>query len=319
MRRALVIVAVAVGLVGAAAGIARWPRLEARSQVLTRPLEIRSPDGIESFAYAPDGRTLVTAGKQGLRLWDPVTGNEIRMLVTGQGPMTAVAFAPDGRSVISGQQSGEVQRWDASTGAQLGAFAPAAEAVTSLVFAPDGHTLAGGTGRSTHLWDVSSGRAIRTVEHGWGQYRSPPVFSADGLRIGRATGTLALWDIMTGSMVEWPPIGLYPRVAALSPDGTVWAAGGSQDDLWLMDRVTTEQRRLIGHEGEVQAIAFAPDGRTLAAGGNRSVRLWDVQSSRQIRTLCRLCGNFHQVLFGPDGRTVVAASEAPNMLLVWRV
>ena len=326
LRRTLVIVAVAFTLAGAAAAVALWPRPEARPVVLSRPLtlgplEIRSPDGIASVAYSPDGRTLVTAGQQGLRLWDPVAGNEIRRLVDGKGPMTAVAFAPDGRSVISGHESGAVQRWDATTGAQLAAFASATEAVRSLVFAPDGRTLAGGTGESIQLWDVGSGRALRTLNHVPYRFKSPPVFSADGRRIGRAVEKFNVWDVATGSLVEQRSFKPYVNVAALGPDGATWAVGGLKD-LWLVDPDNVEPRKLIGHEFEITAIAFAPDGHTLASGGDfydRSVRLWDVRSGRQIRVLCERCGHFHQVLFGPDGRTVVAASEPPNMLLVWRL
>jgi WD40 repeat protein len=330
MRRRLVIVAIAVGLVGAAGGVALWLRADARQRVSTearppvpnRSLVLRSPDGIEAFAYAPDGRTLLTAGKQGLRLWDAVTGNEIRMLVAGQ-EMTAVAFAPDGRTVISAQRSGEVRRWDATSGAQVGEFTAPPPRVASLVFSPDGRTLAGGSrDGAVQLWDAGTGRALRTLT-GAGPFRfkSPPTFSADGRRIARATETVNVWDTTTGEVVERRSFG--PRrpanAAAFGPDGDAWAVAGYA---WLrLESTATDPRELAGHEGEITAIAFAPDRRSLATVGefyDNSARLWDVESGRQIRLLCAKCGRFHQVAFGPDGRTVAAASE-PDELFVWSI
>ena len=45
-----------------------------------------------------------------IKLWDVSTGREIRTLVGSEGEITAVAFSPDGRTLVSA--SGPIQRFE---------------------------------------------------------------------------------------------------------------------------------------------------------------------------------------------------------------
>src|SRR6266404_4818597 len=59
------------------------------------------PDLVSSVSYAPDGATLATAGyDKTVKLWDTATG-EVRTTFRGENPLTAMAFAADGRLAAS--------------------------------------------------------------------------------------------------------------------------------------------------------------------------------------------------------------------------
>jgi WD40 repeat protein len=86
------------------------------------------------------------AGEQ-LRLRQP-SGEFIRL--TGhEGPVAAVAFAPDGRTLLSGGTDGAVILWRVEDGAELARFEGHMGKVTCVAFAPDGRVAYSGSSDGT--------------------------------------------------------------------------------------------------------------------------------------------------------------------------
>jgi WD40 repeat protein len=106
---------------------------------------------VRMVAVPPDGATLATCGKDGfVRLWNAATGRQTAAVAVGADTL-AVAFAPDGNTVLAGDLFGLVRELDASSGKVLRTF-EAKElyrldriqdvgGVRCLLFDPDGKTL----------------------------------------------------------------------------------------------------------------------------------------------------------------------------------
>src|SRR5262249_21619849 len=87
-----------------------------------------------AVAWSPDGGTVgvgvATRGNAGegksrageVVLWDVTAGKERTTLAGHGGPVRAVAFAPDGKTLAAGGDDGVVKLWDPAAGKETGSL-----------------------------------------------------------------------------------------------------------------------------------------------------------------------------------------------------
>jgi WD40 repeat protein len=113
--------------------------------------------GVYSSDISNDGRTIVTGGQAGPRLWDIATGNPLGPALTGlNGFAGTVDMSPDGSTVVGADESGDVLLWDVQTGTTIGdPFPGPVTKWVAAIFTPDGHQVfvVSETG-SGWAWDV---------------------------------------------------------------------------------------------------------------------------------------------------------------------
>ena len=95
-----------------------------------------------------------------MRLFDVATGRETAVLKGHTLPVTALTFAPDGRTLASGGADGTVRLWDVSLEKQIATFVGHSASVDSISFTPDGGTAVSAWGPGTEgvgeviMWTV---------------------------------------------------------------------------------------------------------------------------------------------------------------------
>jgi WD40 repeat protein len=68
---------------------------------------------ITALAFSPDGARLITAGADRLvKIWDPISGQEILSFKGHRHPVSGLAFSPDGRRLLSSDIGGMLLRWE---------------------------------------------------------------------------------------------------------------------------------------------------------------------------------------------------------------
>ena len=265
-----------------------------------------------------------TEGDRALASSVVVQHDVYKMILVGS-PVQAVAYAPDGRHVASGDDGGAVRLWDAETGQPVGEPLSGHEGpVRAVAFSPNGRRLASASDDGTvRLWDATTGQAVGDPLTGHEDAVHAVAFSPDGRRLasGGADGTVRLWDAGSGLPVGQPMTadGDPVNAVAISPGGRLIASGGDDGAVRLWNAATGQQAAapMTGHGGSVHAVAFDPGGRRIAsAGHDRTVRLWDAETARPVGEPLTGHKNWvSDVAFSPDGQRLVSASADYNLLL----
>ena len=193
----------------------------------------------------------------------------------------------------------------------------------SITFSTDGRlALSGSNDNSMKLWDVASGRELRSF-NGHTMTVNAAVLSADGrfALSGSYDKTLKLWDISTGAELRSFSGHTEPvEAAAISTDGRFALSGSADKTLKLWDIATgAELRSFVGHGDQVRSVAFSRDGRLAVSGSyDKTLKLWDVGTGAELRTFSGHTSGVTSVAFSPDGRTALSGSYDKTLKL-WDV
>jgi sugar lactone lactonase YvrE len=130
-------------------------------------LVLRGHDGpVPCLCFSPDDKTLATGGgvfdidsnrwtSGEAKLWDLATGKLRATIKRHTDAVCALAFAPDGQTLVTGGGDSVLKLWDANTGQERQELPGHTSRVNAVAFSPDGKTLASaGDDRTVKLWSV---------------------------------------------------------------------------------------------------------------------------------------------------------------------
>jgi eukaryotic-like serine/threonine-protein kinase len=294
---------------------------------------------VNSVAFSANGKR-IASGSGGydqqtnkqwgeVKVWDAHTGQETLTLTGHTDPVYSVAYAADGKRIVSGSGDNTVKVWDARTGKEILTLKGHTSYVSSVVFSADSKWIVSGSADGTvKVWDGHSGQEIRTLKGHTGPVTSV-AFSADGKRLvsGSFDQTVKVWDAQTGQEIRTlTSHTCYVNSVAFSPDGKRIVSGSGGDpfapdkpgEVKVWDAETgQEQLTLKGHTRAVRSVAFSADGKRIASGsGDRTVKVWDAQTGQETLTLKGHTGGVRSVAFSADGKRI-ASGSMDKTVKVW--
>ncbi|MHC1764359.1 MAG: protein kinase [Verrucomicrobiia bacterium] len=283
-----------------------------------------SADGARALTLDPTNGTAV--------LWDTVKLRPMETLAFAGTNNTAVAWSPDGTSLATGDQLGNVRIWDLASRREVNHALVPGYWIGHFRFSYDGRFLGCGAvrleppqNRLAKLWQVDGWREIRLPREALDRVIFADFSPESGLLVVlHWGGALDLWDIDSGQcrarlsqpLTSPNELGLV----RFSPNGRSWASLTQRGVLCLWEG--TEQRPplvISPSTQELWSLAFAADGTRLLASGKRAsdvVRLFDLGSRRCVIALPGESDVYWNVGMSADNSTVFAVGS--ERILLWR-
>ena len=293
--------------------------------VVARLGTLRLRHNCAALAWAPDGRTLASAGWDGaVRIWDAASGKESRrctMLLKSN--LLAIAYLPDGKTIATRANENTLRLWDAATGREVRTLFPAQLNAVALAPGPEEETLLElGADASVHVWDLTTGKETRTLRLSPGKQQTRLVPSADGRRVAGWSlpdDVLTVWDTAAGkelfhTATQMKELASHQTGLAFSRDGKTLAVSGPPGQVVTWDVEAGKELRRYPDAGFLQWLTFTPDGKSLAGlGAGPAIHLWDLASGKEVRKF-EPPASFGPswwgpggLAFSPDGKTLAAS------------
>ncbi|OAG06628.1 putative WD-repeat protein [Paraphaeosphaeria sporulosa] len=137
---------------------------DASSGVVLKTLEGHTGH-IDTVAFSPNGKLLVSVSWKQTVLWDVATGAALQTREGYSGSFEAVAFSPDGKLLALPSIENTVKMWDVGTGALLRTLKGHSDSVRAIAFSPDGRLLASASwDRTIMLWGSAFGVVLQMFE-----------------------------------------------------------------------------------------------------------------------------------------------------------
>jgi RNA polymerase sigma factor (sigma-70 family) len=334
---------------------------------------LRHGDAVSFAAYTPDGKALVTAGRDRVvRLWDLATGQEVRRFAWDEGEPAGkrepsedgaaqrrdqqfwddtarscqAALSADGK-IVAASRGGVVCLWETASGKKFRQLQTGQKRLIQLAFAADGKSLLTlGPGQATAIWEVATGKCVRSSPGTsapqylapLGQIEAHNALVSPGLKYLAFCGQedngshwIRVRDIATGK--ELPRIKVSPGTLALtfSADDKTLAFGNPEAGIVVADATTGRELRRLKSGGRndspnagdsALAITLSPDGKQLAVSWmSNTIELWDLASGKSMLPAGKVTGEqFEQhstnwwnllvrpaLAFSPDGKKLVCS------------
>jgi WD40 repeat protein len=301
-------------------------------------------DWVKVVAFSADDKVVATGvapadpqnNNHSVRIWNRDTGLVLESLAGHTGNIEDISFSSDGELLASASSDGTIRVWRWAQRQPLWSFSSeASDPFVVVQFSTECQCVSGATSTGSiytfslstgvplaHLrgpsgwWQISgNGRTLVSLDSGYlrthdqllgayrgvaaGDFRSPdwffpPVVSSAGD-----------WQLLYGNYLQ-PPYGI-PNADFIAFMSTPV----------LVNLVTGDEIKLIGHYGSVEAGVFDAQGTRVFTVGGQTLRTWDVATGQSLSI--QDVGSMDSVLALSRDATIVFVGSSTGVVQAWDV
>lgn len=249
---------------------------------------------VESMAWSPDGKWLVSGSFQEVAVWDANTG-ALRHKIKGfQHLVVAVAFSYDSKlfGVAGGEPTveGEIKVFEVDTWKQvMDVKGGHSDTVYGICFGPDNKMIATGSAdKFIKVWSVPDGKLVKSFE-GHTHHVLDVGWTSDGKLIVSAGGdnTVKVWNFEKGEQ-ERTVAAHGKQVTRLISIGkkVEFVTCGGDNQVKIINATNGAIRNIGTASDFLYSVGASPDGAIVAAGGEEGVvRVYNGVSGAFVRAL----------------------------------
>ncbi|MBL8913673.1 MAG: hypothetical protein JNM17_23430 [Archangium sp.] len=191
-----------------------------------------------------------------------------------QETITAIAFSPDSKRLVSAGRDKKVKLWSLETGKELSSATVAVQQITALGFSADGKKLlVGDSGLSVQVLDAETLKVLEQLAH------PEAVLQLSVQPDGAAVAVAGVTD--QGNVYELPGgkkrFEFRGRTAQFSADGKWLLVASSAGKFSLLDAKTGKPKQTVNTEPEIPLSIMTSDTKVIASWSPSGVdvKLWN--------------------------------------------
>ncbi|MBT5020486.1 MAG: WD40 repeat domain-containing protein [Planctomicrobium sp.] len=249
-----------------------WPNLKRRGK-----LEFAFAN-IHDIQFSPDAQRLAIAGGNPgetgvVNVFGWQSRDTISALRQHQDSVYSIAWMNDNRRIVSVSLDRQVLLCHDSSERKVQKFAGHSKGVTAVCLLKDDTILVtAGIDQSLRVWDVSTGKMIRTLNNHTApihdlQYRP----NHDGLPMVASISddrTLRFWQPTIGRMVRFVKLDSIPLAVVWHPQKPIVATTTSMGNIAIVDAETAEiLKQIKTNQKWIYALVVSPDGKWIVTQG----------------------------------------------------
>ncbi len=256
---------------------------------------------VESMAWSPDGKYLVTGSFQEVRIWDAMTGEQRQKIDGFQHAVVAIAFSLDGKLVgVAGGAptvDGEVKVYEVGTWKKTFELKNGhSDTVYGLAFSPE-------------VQIPIPGQKPLDPKDKDAKLKTAPMFC---LATGSADKFIKVWNLADAKMVKsFEGHTHHVLDVGWSADGKLLASAGGDNTVKIWDFDKGEQARTVNAHGkQVTRLVFVgKKSEFLTSGGDNIVKRFNATNGANTGSFTGATDFVYAVASSADGAVVATGGQ----------
>lgn len=283
-----ILLLVSSNLTGGVTGIAlmRTPEGFNRPQLV---LQTGHSESITAVVFGPDDRWLATASSDNsIRIWERLTGRELRLLSGHSGPVKSLACSPDGKFLVSGSSDRTVRIWNVETGIEMSVLDNKNAVAEAVAFSSSGSLVAAGSSDgSVKIWNAINGTAASEFSGSPDRVTSMAFGPDNGsIAFGDYAGIVKIFNIAEKKARRLQKHTDRINTLAFSSDGQSLASGSADKTVRIWRISGGREVRPFGQHGKsVLSVRFVTGGELMSADSGQNIKRWDALTGRELRSI----------------------------------